>query len=199
MACGKILVMFWALFSTFNIAGEISVYLFSFSSFFFHPFFFGFMSICLRYVSKFSSLILEGGPCLQIKSFFLFGFLFFCLFVFLPVVCITVLATESIRGFFALLFFLIGGQPSYRLSVFTLEFVFCIRRQNNIDPFQGLLGGHLFKTTCTTWKPKTQLTSQYFVCLMLCNLIQLLQTDFHIVFSRNRVIDHFSVLSLIFN
>ena len=89
------------------------------------------MSICLRYVSKFSSLILEGGPCLQIKSFFLFGFLFFCLFVFLPVVCITVLATESIRGFFALLFFRIGGQPSYRLSVFTLEFVFCIRRQNN--------------------------------------------------------------------
>ena len=86
MACGQILVMFLALFSTFNTAGEISVYLFSFLFpfffFFFSFLFFGFMSICLKYVSKFSSLILEGGPCLQIKSSFLFGFLFVCLFFF---------------------------------------------------------------------------------------------------------------------
>ena len=104
-------------------------------------------------------------------SFCLAFCLFVCLFVFLPVVCITALATESIRGFFALLFFLIGGQPSYRLSVFTLEFVFCNRRQNNIDPFQGLLGGHLFKTTCPTWKPKTKLTSQYCFVMMTLSLM----------------------------
>ena len=99
--------VFGAIFYVY-IAGEVFVYfIFSLVFFFFGSFCFWLYGDLpkVRYQVHLL-LVLEGGAMPSSKmvlSVSLLSCLFFC-FCFWPVVCITPLATESIRGFFALVF-----------------------------------------------------------------------------------------------
>ena len=85
---------FLALFSTFHIAGEVFIYFNLFLVFFF------FGSFCFSFLALWHLLVLERGAMPSSKMVLSVS----PLFCFWPVVCITPLATVSIRGFFALVF-----------------------------------------------------------------------------------------------